>query len=82
MSYAIKGQNKTTKLPKRKVVMKIVIPSIVENDIIVQKETIVHLSCPYCNFDISEQEVNSKHCNECNSNFDDPAKFLQVFRGK
>jgi hypothetical protein len=62
--------------------MQILTPSVIENDVIVEKETITHLLCPFCNFDISEAEVNSKHCNSCDQDFQDPAKLIGVFRGK
>jgi ribosomal protein L37AE/L43A len=62
--------------------MQIFTPSIIENEVIIQKETITHLICPKCDFDITEEEIKSCHCNKCNADFESPHKFYQVFRGK
>ena len=60
-------------------VMQINHPALVEDGKIVQPEMIEHLTCPNCDADISQEEIDAKHCNACNTDYLWISKKYQVF---
>ena len=54
-------------------------PALVEDGKIVQPEMVEHLNCPNCDADITQQEIDAKHCNSCNKNYLWITKSFQVF---
>ena len=56
-------------------------PTLVENGQIVRPETWEYHNCPNCNADITQEEIDALHCNDCNKDIPCSIKIFEIWSG-
>jgi len=54
-------------------------PTLVENGQIVRPEIWEYHNCPNCNADITQEEIDVLHCNDCDKDIPSSVKIFQVW---